>query len=143
MDNKSAAVAASKADKDSKINGSYAPPGRGLDQAYWYMHGSRSHNEDQASASELKALRRKVDWRILPIMFCCYTMQFIDKVSLNVLFPPWRLRSQRPTCLPVIQYAAVMGLNKDLKLKGNEFTNVATWFFLHCLADRRGAQRFV
>lgn len=35
-----------------------------------------------------------------------------------------------PTCLPDIQYAAVMGLNKDLKLKGNEFTNAATWFFI-------------
>ena len=23
-----------------------------------------------------------------------------------------------------------MGLNKDLKLKGNEFTNAATWFFI-------------
>lgn len=36
----------------------------------------------------------------------------------------------RPICLPDIQYAAVMGLNKDLKLKGNEFTNAATWFFI-------------
>ena len=28
------------------------------------------------------------------------------------------------------QYAAVMGLNKDLKLKGNNFTNAATAFFI-------------
>lgn len=88
MDNKSAAVAESETDKNSKSNGSYATRGRDLDQAYWYVQESRSHNEDQASASELNALRRKVDWRIAPIMFCCYTMQFIDKVSLNVLFPP-------------------------------------------------------
>ena len=27
------------------------------------------------------------------------------------------------------QYAAVMGLNQDLRLKPNEFTNAATWFF--------------
>ncbi len=37
-------------------------------------------------------------------------MQFIDKVLLN--------------------YAAVMGLNKDLKLKGNDFSNTATAFFI-------------
>ncbi len=28
------------------------------------------------------------------------------------------------------QYAAVMGLNKELKLKANEFSNAATWFFI-------------
>ncbi|TKA72539.1 hypothetical protein B0A49_04233 [Cryomyces minteri] len=37
-------------------------------------------------------------------------MQFIDKVLLN--------------------YAAVMGLNKDLNLKGNDFSNAATAFFI-------------
>ena len=30
----------------------------------------------------------------------------------------------------MFQYAAVMGLNKDLKLKGNNFTNAATAFFI-------------
>lgn len=28
------------------------------------------------------------------------------------------------------QYAAVMGLNQELKLKANEFSNAATWFFI-------------
>ncbi|KAI4116275.1 MAG: hypothetical protein LQ338_007742 [Usnochroma carphineum] len=79
-----------------------------LDQAYWYVH--ESNNAVEATPRELSALRRKVDWRIVPIMFCCYTMQFIDKVLLN--------------------YAAVMGLNKELKLKANEFSNAATWFFI-------------
>jgi hypothetical protein len=26
----------------------------------------------------------KIDWEIVPIMFACYTMQFIDKVLINV-----------------------------------------------------------
>lgn len=30
----------------------------------------------------------------------------------------------------IYQYAAVMGLNKELKLKSNEFSNAATWFFI-------------
>ncbi|KAI4262764.1 MAG: hypothetical protein L6R42_002059 [Xanthoria sp. 1 TBL-2021] len=79
-----------------------------LDQAYWYVQNS--NNAVEATPEELRRLRRKIDWWIVPIMFACYTMQFIDKVSLN--------------------YAAVMGLNKELKLKSNEFSNAATWFFI-------------
>ncbi|KAG0643144.1 major facilitator superfamily domain-containing protein [Tuber brumale] len=57
-----------------------------------------------------KELVRKIDWRIVPIMFACYTMQFLDKVLIN--------------------YAAVMGMPKDLKLKGNDLTWAATSFFI-------------
>jgi len=46
-----------------------------------------------ASPAEIRRIRVKVDWWIVPIMFLCYTMRFIDKVLLN--------------------YAAVMGLSKD------------------------------
>ena len=31
-----------------------------------------------------KALIRKIDWRIVPIMFLVYFLQFLDKVTLNV-----------------------------------------------------------
>ena len=30
------------------------------------------------------ALMRRVDWRILPVMFLTYFLQFLDKLSLNV-----------------------------------------------------------
>ncbi|KAL9036728.1 MAG: hypothetical protein Q9214_006008 [Letrouitia sp. 1 TL-2023] len=118
---KSEIITDTKADPSSQDNSSInaqvvgekgtgvGPHGRDLDQAYWYIHGSAHHGMENA-AVDIKALRRKIDWWIVPIMFACYTMQFIDKVSLN--------------------YAAVMGLNKELKLKGNEFTNAATWFFI-------------
>lgn len=33
------------------------------------------------------ALMRRIDWRILPIMFFTYFLQFVDKVSLNVSAP--------------------------------------------------------
>lgn len=33
---------------------------------------------------DLIALRRKIDRRVLPYMFCCYVLQFLDKVMLNV-----------------------------------------------------------
>ena len=55
-----------------------------LDKAYWYVHQSENAKDEEATPRQLKALRRKIDWRIVPIMFLCYTMQFIDKVSLNV-----------------------------------------------------------
>ena len=56
-----------------------------LDQAFWYVQDSSVGNDVYpTSASDLKALRRRIDWHIVPIMFCCYTMQFIDKVLLNV-----------------------------------------------------------
>ncbi|KAG5946951.1 hypothetical protein E4U59_002519 [Claviceps monticola] len=64
-------------------------------------------------AVNLNALRRKIDWHIVPLMFLCYTMQFLDKVILN--------------------YAAVMGLRKDLNLSGNEFSNIATFLFVGLL----------
>lgn len=53
------------------------------DQAYNFLkgvHGAKA----AAEQVDLKRLRRKVDWYIVPVMFLCYTMQFIDKVSLNV-----------------------------------------------------------
>lgn len=56
-----------------------------LDQAYWYLQEATSdHDRNAAYAEDTQILRRKIDWCIVPIMFCCYTMQFIDKVLLNV-----------------------------------------------------------
>lgn len=52
-----------------------------LDQAYYYLQHAAAHENTNI---DLRSLRRKIDWRIVPIMFCAYTMQFIDKVLLNV-----------------------------------------------------------
>lgn len=57
---------------------------RDIDQAYLYMQNAQRDDITELSPDELKKLRRKIDFRIVPIMFCCYTMQFIDRVSLNV-----------------------------------------------------------
>jgi fucose permease len=58
----------------------------------------------------LRRLRRKADWRISPLTFLCYLMNLIDKVAYN--------------------YAGAMGMKEDLQLTGNEFSNVATAFFV-------------
>lgn len=57
--------------------------GKELDRAYWYLQ-ERAPETRVESADDGRRLRRKIDWCIVPIMFCCYTMQFIDKVLLNV-----------------------------------------------------------
>lgn len=55
----------------------------GVDAAWKFLNEHR----DAAAADvavNLNALRRKIDLRIVPLMFLCYTMQFLDKVILNV-----------------------------------------------------------
>ena len=52
------------------------------DQAYNFLS---TKTFDGTSHVDLRRLRRKVDWRIIPLMFLCYWLQFLDKVSLNVL----------------------------------------------------------
>jgi hypothetical protein len=55
--------------------------GKDLDKAYIYLTHQNNVGDETV---DIKALRRKIDWRIVPIMFLCYTMQFIDKVNVNV-----------------------------------------------------------
>lgn len=43
---------------------------------------------------DLKAVRRKIDWRIVPVMAACFSLQFLDKVLINVSQPP-ELSNQR------------------------------------------------
>jgi hypothetical protein len=52
-----------------------------LDEAFRYL---RDHTDEQSEGVDLKALRRKIDWHIVPIMFACYVLQFLDKVVINV-----------------------------------------------------------
>jgi MFS family permease len=86
-----------------------------VDAAWDFLdkHRNRTAGEDIEDPVNIDNLRHKIDWRIVPLMFCCYTVQFLDKVALN--------------------YAAVMGLPKDLNLKGNEFSNIATFLFVGLL----------
>ncbi|CAJ2507865.1 Uu.00g090510.m01.CDS01 [Anthostomella pinea] len=62
------------------------------------------------SAVEDAALTRKIDRRIVPLMFAAYFFQFLDKVLIN--------------------YANIMGLQKDLGLHGQQFSWMATAFFI-------------
>ena len=62
-------------------------PVTNVDAAWKFLDANRELDGVEATPDELRALRRKIDWHIVPIMFCCYTMQFLDKVILNVSQP--------------------------------------------------------
>lgn len=53
-----------------------------LDRAFVYLSGQNQSQLD--NNVDLKALRRKIDWRIIPVMTACYGLQFLDKVLINV-----------------------------------------------------------
>ncbi|KAK4461551.1 putative allantoate protein [Cladorrhinum samala] len=86
--------------------------GSNVDAAWKYLENHK-HDASGTDAVDIAALRRRIDFRIVPLMFLCYTLQFLDKVILN--------------------YANVMGLQKDLGLKGNDFSNIATFLFVGLL----------
>lgn len=73
------------------------------------IQGGQSSTSQKVNNVSVDAVRRKVDWRIVPLFGLVYAFNFLDKVSYN--------------------YSAVMGLPQDLKLQENQFSTVATVFF--------------
>jgi len=60
------------------------------------------------TAEDEKALVRKIDWMIMPLMWCCYVAQYLDKTLIN--------------------YAAVMGLYEDANITKADFSNLVSCF---------------
>jgi hypothetical protein len=56
------------------------------------------------TAEDEKRLVRKIDWMIMPLMWCCYVAQYLDKTLIN--------------------YAAVMGLYEDANITKADFSNL-------------------
>jgi hypothetical protein len=59
------------------------------DDALDFLHQYKNEESVQLSkvASFTKALRRKIDWRLMPFLCLSYALNFIDKVLLNVILP--------------------------------------------------------
>lgn len=53
------------------------------DKAYDFLSNIKQSAE-RADEIDLKSLRRRIDWHLMPCFFLCYTMSFLDKVILNV-----------------------------------------------------------
>ncbi|UKZ67570.1 uncharacterized protein TrAtP1_008725 [Trichoderma atroviride] len=73
-------------------------------------HSASSLDDPAAKVQELKRIYRKIDLNIVPLMFFCYFLQFLDKVLVN--------------------YANIMGISKALHFVGNDFSWMATAFFI-------------
>nr|POF07663.1 thiamine pathway transporter thi73 [Quercus suber] len=57
-----------------------------------------------------RALRRKIDRMIMPLMWCCYCLQYLDKTLIN--------------------YANVMGLQADTHISKDQFSYLALVFYV-------------
>jgi len=66
----------------------------------------------EVSPSEIKAVLRKIDIRIIPILFFTYMLQYLDKNSIN--------------------FASVYGLKKGTNLKGQDYSWLSN-FPLFCV----------
>ncbi|CAI0647421.1 unnamed protein product [Colletotrichum noveboracense] len=64
---------------------------------------------DPIDPKEDRKLVRKVDWMILPYISVCYAFFYIDKTTLS--------------------YAAIFGIQKDLGLKGAEYSWLSSVFY--------------
>lgn len=68
------------------------------------LTGEMLHSPDDSK------LYAKIDRHIMPLAFLCYFLQFLDKVVIN--------------------YARVMGIESSLGMAGQDFSWMATAFFI-------------
>lgn len=76
-----------------------SPVSQDLDDSYSVYKDSL---ETVLSASDVKNVLRKLDLRIMPILFVTYMLQYLDKNSIN--------------------FASVYGLAKGTRLKGQDYS---------------------
>ncbi|TVY44230.1 Thiamine pathway transporter [Lachnellula occidentalis] len=63
-----------------------------------------------------KKLVRKIDWMVMPLMFACYILQYLDKTLIN--------------------YANVMGLKDDTGTTASQFSYLALAFYVsYCVFE--------
>ncbi|CAK4034370.1 major facilitator superfamily transporter [Lecanosticta acicola] len=71
-------------------------------------------NVREMTAEDERKLVRKIDWMIVPLMWACYCLQYLDKTLLN--------------------YANVMDLEADTGMTKDQFSNLALVFYVSYLA---------
>lgn len=71
-------------------------------------------NVAEMTAEDERKLIRKIDWMVMPLMWACYCLQYLDKTLIN--------------------YANVMGLESDTGMSKDQFNNLALIFYVSYLA---------
>jgi hypothetical protein len=61
-------------------------PSKGGDEALRFLRSQ--HAVGELTAAEEKKLVRKIDWMIMPLMWGCYCLQYLDKTLGRVLISP-------------------------------------------------------
>lgn len=102
------------------------------DEAVVYL---RDHDESVDNV-DLRALRRKIDRHLMPYMFCCYVLQFLDKVMLNVRQSTCHRRISPLTSFPV---RCRDGIEKRSEFDGERLLQYSD-VVLCCIFNRRSAQ---
>jgi sugar phosphate permease len=87
-------------------------PSKNGDEALKFL--KTAHGVGALSPEDERRLVRKIDWMIMPLMWCCYCLQYLDKTLVN--------------------YAAVMGLYEDANISTSQFSNLALFFYVSYLA---------
>ncbi|KAF2678552.1 MFS general substrate transporter [Lentithecium fluviatile CBS 122367] len=82
------------------------------DEALHFL--KNQHNVGALAPEDEKKLVCKIDWMIMPLMWGCYCLQYLDKTLVN--------------------YAAVMGLYDDANITTSQFSNLALFFYVSYLA---------
>ena len=104
--------------------GDGVPPGKVLRHAHdpdEAMNAIEGHEKLHVDEATNKRLLRKIDWNIMPLMCVVYGLNFLDKTTLS--------------------YASVMGIKKDIHLKGDEYQWLGSMFYFGALSpvpDLRG-----
>lgn len=68
----------------------------------------------EMTVEDEKRLVRKIDWMIMPLMWMCYCLQYLDKTLIN--------------------YANVMGLEEDTNMSKDQYSHLALIFYVSYLA---------
>ncbi|USW48981.1 Putative major facilitator superfamily, MFS transporter superfamily [Septoria linicola] len=86
--------------------------GRNTDAALDFLRNEG--NVRNMTMDDERRLVRKIDWMIMPLMWTCYCLQYLDKTLIN--------------------YANVMGLEEDTGMTKDQFSNLALIFYVSYLA---------
>ncbi|KAG8855945.1 hypothetical protein FRB91_001465 [Serendipita sp. 411] len=74
------------------------------------------HEEDDLDPYESKRVKRKIDWRVMPLLCAIYTLQFLDKNAIGA--------------------ATILGFLKDNQLTTAQLNNLGTFFYVGLLASQ-------
>ena len=97
-----------------------SPPASEVDDNYDLY---QQHRGEVLDAGEARRVLRKVDWRLMPVLFVTYMLQYLDKNAIN--------------------FASVYGLQKGTGLGGQDYSWLGSIFYFGYLVAQYPAGYFL